>query len=448
MSVDVSAESVVLGACVGGYESAINDALELLVPEDFSLDGHQKIFRAIVELSEVGPVDLILVDHELKRKGQLDSVGGSEYLGELLSGVPRNPQVLSYCKIIKDKSVLRSLVSLCESSQARAADSSARSADILESMEERILELAQEQTSQEFTTILDAVEDAGNIDAYVDKMCDPAELTGLPTGFIDVDKVWGGMKPANLIIVAARPSMGKSSWLFNTAVNVVRGDREAVVALFSLEMSKAAFYQRMLASEAGVSSRRAQEGFISATERERLRATLLAMAALHIHIDDTADITPMQMRAKARRLKQKMGRLDLVAIDYIQLIRGNGKHGNRQEEVSSVSRSMKALSKELEVPVVALAQLSRRSEERGDKRPMLSDLRESGSLEQDADIVAFIHREEYYRGEDDENVERGVAEFITAKNREGPTGMRKLAYQSAITKFSNLQVERNTDVAY
>lgn len=442
LSSNVQVEITVLGSMLL-EESAINDALEHLVAEDFCLDSHRKIFRAICELSETGnTVDYITVMDDLQRRKELDAIGGPAYLAHLTEGIPRRPNIETYCRIIKDKAILRSVAVLGDTMTARAADQSETSREILEDVEEQILELSQRHTTQSFTTILDAVEEVGNVDAYMEKMCDPAEMTGLATGFIEVDKVWGGMQPKNLIIVAARPSMGKTAWLINTAVNIVVEDGEKVVALFSLEMSKDAFYKRMLASVAEVSSRRAQEGFISGEEKRRLTAALMQMAALHIFIDDTAEITPMQMRARARRLKQKMGRLDVVGVDYVQLIKGNGKHENRQVEVGSVSRSLKALAKELGVPVVALAQLNRGNEQRGDKRPMLSDLRESGSLEQDADVVAFIHRPEYYAGEDDPDVERGIAEFITAKNRDGATGTRKLAYQAAITKFSNLQVER------
>jgi replicative DNA helicase len=309
-------------------------------------------------------------------------------------------------------------------------------------LEEKILTLSQQQATKGFTTILDAIVETGGVDDYMDKMCDPKELTGLATGFVDVDKVWGGMQPKNLIIIAARPSMGKSALLFNMAVNVVTDDHDAVVALFSVEMSKEAFFKRIVASVAEVSARRAQEGMISIAEKTRMTVAVMKLAELQLHIDDTPDITTMQMRAKARRLKQQHGRLDLIGIDYLQLMKGVGKHGNRQEEVSSISRGLKAMSKELDCPVVALAQLSRKNEERGDKRPIMSDLRESGSIEQDADIVAFIHRAEYYAADDDENVERGTAEIITAKNRDGQTGTRKLAYRGEFTKFSNLELHR------
>jgi replicative DNA helicase len=445
----VHIEVTVLGACILDA-AAFNSTLEYLSPSDFSLDSHQKIFLSISELFETGNVvDHFTVAEDLSARRWLDAVGGHAYLAQLTEGIPKKPNIEAYIKILKDKSLLRQMISVFNTGSVRAADQSESAATILGDIEEQILELSQQQTTKGLTTILDAVKEVGSFDAYVDRMCDPAEMTGLSTGLIDVDKVWGGMKPTNLIIIAARPSMGKSALLFNIAVNVVTADAEMVVAIFSLEMSKEGFFNRIVASTAGVSLRRAEEGFVSAGERTKMASALLFLGNRNIHIDDTATITPIQIRAKARRLKQQFGRLDMIGIDYIQLIKGQGKYGNRQEEVSAVSRSMKALAKELDVPVVALAQLNRQTESRGDKRPMLSDLRETGSLEQDADIVAFIYRDEYYRSEDDPDVERGVAEIITSKNRDGATGTRKVAYQGAITKFSNLHIQRGgSDVDY
>lgn len=785
----VHAEITIIGACLLD-ETAINDALELLVAEDMSLDSHQRIFRCICDLSESGnAVDYITVMDELQRRKELDTIGGPAYLAYLSEGIPRKPKILDYCKIVKDKSVLRSIAALADVMLARASDNSEVSKDILEEAEERILELAQQQSTQGFTTILDAIEDAGSVDAYMEVMCDPKEMTGLPTGFIDLDKILGGLQKKSLILIAARPSMGKAlrcdepiltiygwkrndelklgdrlasidggesfvtgvfpqgvrkmfsvafsdgrtieadeehlwsvsyrAWVsprvlttsklremltrkryqnrlwidtfdgnfgseaplplhpyamgaligngdltsstpkfstrdqetrirlietlphgmtmrrinkydwsiadpttagnrvntvmsavflrglcshekfipqeflragraqrvellrglmdtdgnvektgslvystsslrlaenvqylarslggqstisrrdepvftykgerkiglpayrvyishedasefvhlkrkkervaarkrscrltvtsitesnphpcqciavshpsklyiashgfivthntasaINIAVNVVTEDPEKVVAVFSLESSKESLHKRMLAGIAEVSSKRAQEGFISHDEKVKLKSALLWLADKHIEIDDTSGLSVMQMRSKCRRLKQKWGRLDLIVIDYVQLVRATGKNGNREQEVSSVSRGSKALAKGLDVPVLALAQLSRKNEERGDKRPMLSDLRESGSLEMDADVVAFIHRPEYYASEDDPNVERGIAEIIIAKNREGSVGTRKLAYRADITKFSNLHIERGAAHAY
>lgn len=435
-------EVAILGACLLDA-TAINDALEFLTAADFFLDSHQKIYTVIMDLVETGnTVGFLEVRDELVRRKQLASVGSEAYLAYLTEGIPRNLHIESYVRIVKDKSTLRRLMALGVAFVARASDDSELSKDILADVEEQILELTQEQTSQAFTTILDAAVAAGGIDDYIEQVYDPRTLTGLPTGFVDIDAVLGGLQKKELIIIAARPSMGKTAMGLNLSQNVVLKDMEKVVAVFSVEMSKESLFKRMLASIAEVDSRRAQQGHITAVERRRLAGALERIGPCHLPIDDTASITTLQMRAKCRRLKQQKGRLDLIVIDYLQLMKGSGKFGNREQEVSSISRGLKALAKEMDVPVVALAQLSRKSEERGDKRPMLSDLRESGSLEQDADVVAFIHRAEYYASADDPDVERGVAEFIIAKHRNGATGTRKLAYSAEYTRFSNLQILR------
>lgn len=441
-------EIAILGACLLDV-TAINDALEHLIAADFYLDSHQKIYTVIMDLIETGnTVGFIEVQDELERRKQIEAIGGVAYLAYLTEGIPRNLNIESHVRIVKDKSTLRRLMALGNTFVARAADNSETSAEILADVEEQILELTQEQVSQTFTTILDAAAEAGGIDQYIEKVYDPRTLTGLATGFIDIDAVLGGLQKKELIIVAARPSMGKTAWGLNLAQNVVLKDTKAVVAVFSVEMSKESLFKRMLASLAEVDVRRAQQGHITFVERRMLAEALERIGPCDLEIDDTASITTLQMRAKCRRLKQKKGRLDLIVIDYLQLMKGVGKSGNREQEVSSISRGLKALAKEEDVPVVALAQLSRKSEERGDKRPMLSDLRESGSLEQDADVVAFIHRAEYYASDDDPDVERGVAEFIIGKHRNGATGTRKLAYQADITRFSNLHIERGTNNGY
>ncbi len=439
------AEIAILGACLSD-PNAINDAMEYLTAEDFLLDSHKRIYKAILDLAETGNnVGMIEVWEELKRRREADACNAPAYLMDLMSGVPRGFNVASYVRLVKEKSVLRSLMALCESSSARAADQSESPSEIMGSIEERVLELSQSQTTQNFTTILDSVEEMGSVDLYMQKMCDPAELTGLPTGFKDVDDVLGGFQRGELTLIAARPGQGKTAILLNIGTNIVLSDADSVVAVFSLEMSKISLHKRMIASLADVNSRRAQQGFLSQAERRRMQDSLVSIADRHLMIDDTPTVTTMQMRARCRRLKQKMGRLDLVAVDYLQLLKGIGKHGNRQEEVASISRGLKALSRELDVPVLALSQVGRSSEQRSDKRPMLSDLRESGSQEADADVVAFIHREDYYCAEDDENVERGVAEFIIAKNRHGATGTRKLAYKADVTRFANLEIQRSTN---
>jgi replicative DNA helicase len=436
------AEIAIIGACLSDV-NAVNDAMEYLAPEDFLLDSHKKIYKAILDLAETGNnIGLIEVWEELKRRKEADACNAPAYLVDLMNGVPNGFNVASYVKLVKDKSVLRSLISLCSTSSARASDQAESPATILGSIEEGVLELSQAQNMKAFTTLLDALEAEGGPDNFIAKMCDPAKMTGLATNFTDLDKMLGGLQKKELIIIAARPSMGKTALAINIAQNIALHG-EQVAAIFSLEMSKESLWKRIISSMAEVSSRRAQAGFISGEERRRMSSALLMIAEKQLHIDDTASLTTMQMRARCRRLKQQIGRLDLIVVDYLQLMRGVGKHGNREQEVSSISRGLKALAKELDAPVVALSQLSRKSEERGDKRPMLSDLRESGSLEQDADVVAFIHREDYY-DRDNEDI-KGIAEIIIAKQRNGPTGSVKMAYQDVYTRFSNLEIQRSTN---
>ena len=424
-------------------EEAINDALEALVAEDFVLDSHQRIFRAISELAETGNnVDYLTLQNELSRRRELDAIGGPAYLAFLTEGIPRNFNVQSYCAIVKQKAVLRQLMGIGHDLNIRASDQSEDPYALLEGVEEQILELSQAGQSQGFSTLLDSVNEAGGVDPFVGKMYDPAFMTGLSMGFVDVDKVLGGLQKRELTIVAARPSQGKSAMFSVLRSTYPLADPEAVVAFFSVEMSKIALHKRLLAVMAGVNTRKAAEGWLSREERIRLGSAVVKAGDWNLEIDDSSTLTVTQMRAKSRRLKKQKGRLDLVIVDYLQTLQGTKRYNNREQEVASISRGLKALAKELDVPVMAVAMVGRGSERHGDKRPMLSDLRESGQIEGDADVILFIHREEYYHGEDDPDVERGIAEILIAKNREGATGTRKLAYLAEYTRFANLAVER------
>lgn len=436
----VEAEHAVLGAMLIS-ENAVNDALELLGEDDFFLDSHRRIFRVIGELSETGnPVDAITVTEDLRRKKEIDAIGGPAYIHDLGSGLPRKFNVVPYCKIIKDKAILRSVMMLCDASLARASDQAEKPSEILESIEERILELSQQSENRGFGTMLDALEEAGGLDAYVEMVCDPVAMSGLAMGFKEIDDMTGGMKPGELIIVAGRPGSGKSAFAINVATNVVARDKDAVVAIFSLEMTKESLYARMLSSIGGVSGRRMQQGFVGSSERSQIAGAARWLAEKQIHIDDSSSMTPLQMRSKCRRLKQRYGRLDLVIIDYIQLLLPGKKYGNREQEVAAISRGSKALSKDMGVPVLALAQLSRAGETQGEKRPMLSSLRESGQIEQDADLIGFIHRQSLYEPENEDV--KGLAEFLLSKQRSGPTGVRRLAYIEDLTKFADLEIHR------
>jgi replicative DNA helicase len=442
----IQTEITVLGAMLLDAV-AITDATAKLLPEDFALDSHQRIYRVMVDLLALGhAVDLITVMDALQKRRELDAIGGAAYLSHLTEGIPRNPSIESYVRIIKDKSLLRQMLSVFSEGMALASDQTESATDVLNTTEARLAEIADSAIQRGFSGIPEIVRNSfGTIDALYEQ---GKEITGLATHYIDFDKMTSGLQKSELIIIAARPSMGKTAWAINIAQNCAVRDQK-VVAVFSLEMSKESLLRRMLASEAMVGSRKLQTGFIPREDRGKLVSALDRLMNSRMFIDDTPGITLAEMRAKCRRLLQQERGLDLIVIDYLQLMTGSSsgsqkKFENRTQEVSSISRGLKALAKELGVPVVALSQLSRGSEQRtGDKKPLLSDLRESGSIEQDADVVAFIHREEYYDRENE--AIKGQAEIIIAKQRNGPTGSIKLAYIADYTTFANLETQHGGD---
>ena len=419
---------------------AISDATAKLRAEDFLLDSHQRVYRCITDLMALGHgVDSLTVGEELHRRKELDSIGGPAYLAYLSEGIPRNFNIESYVRIVKDKSLLRTLMSIFHDGATRASDQSEDAITVLGDVEAKLADVADSAIQRGFAGIAEIVASSfGTIDKLYEQ---GREITGLKTHYIEFDRMTSGLQDSELIIIAARPSMGKTAWAINIAQNAAVHDGK-VVAVFSLEMSKESLLRRMLASEALVNSRKIQTGFLPKEDKGKLLAALERLMESKMFIDDTPGINLAEMRAKARRLKQQEGRLDLIVIDYLQLMTGSvgsaqKKFENRTQEVSAVSRGLKALAKEMKVPVVALSQLSRGSEQRtGDKKPLLSDLRESGSIEQDADVVAFIHREEYYDRENEDL--KGKAEIIIAKQRNGPTGSCHLAYMSDYTRFENL----------
>ena len=429
---------------------AISDATSKLLADDFSLDSHQRIYRAMLDLLAANhAVDLLTVQDALSKKRELEAIGGVAYLAFLTEGIPRNLNIESYVRIVKDKSLLRQMMSIFTEGLALASDQAEDAVNVLNQTEVRLAEVADSAINRGFSNIADIVANSfGSIDALYEQ---GREVTGLATHYIEFDKMTSGLQPSELIIIAARPSMGKTAWAINIAQNCAVRDGK-VVAVFSLEMSKESLLRRMLASEANVNSRQLQTGFIPRADRDKLINALERLMTSKMYVDDTPGIALAEMRAKCRRLMQQEGRLDCVVIDYLQLMTGSAgssqkKFENRTQEVSSISRGLKALAKELRVPVVALSQLSRGSEQRtGDKKPLLSDLRESGSIEQDADVVAFIHREEYYN-RDDEDL-KGKAEIIIAKQRNGPTGTIKMAYLADYTRFENLAHGDESSDAY
>jgi replicative DNA helicase len=443
----IQTEVTVLGAMLLDAV-AITDATAKLRPEDFSLDSHQRVYRVMTDLMAQGhAVDLITVMDALSKRRELDAIGGAAYLAFLTEGIPRNPNIESYVRIVKDKSLLRQLLGIFNDGMVQASDQTEEATKVLNDIEVRLAEVADSAIQRGFSNIPEIVAASfGSIDALYEQ---GREVTGLATHYIEFDKMTSGLQNSELIIIAARPSMGKTAWAINIAQNCAVKDGK-VVAVFSLEMSKESLLRRMLASEAMVGSRKLQTGFIPREDKGKLIAALDRLMNSKMFIDDTPGITLAEMRAKARRLRQQEnGHLDLIVIDYLQLMTGSSgsskkQFENRTQEVSAISRGLKALAKELQVPVVALSQLSRGSEQRtGDKKPLLSDLRESGSIEQDADVVAFIHREEYYDRENEDI--KGQAEIIIAKQRNGPTGSVKLAYLSDYTRFENLDTSHGGD---
>ena len=439
---NIDAEKTILGAILLD-NSAHSEAAEKLDSEDFSLDSHRRIFMRMTGLmDEQREVDIVTLANELARNKEIESVGGVAYLASLTEGLPRRPVIEEYIRIVKDKSLLRKLMGICSMAIARAADQGESALDVLGAAESQLMEVTEKGLTHGFQSLDQIVQHSfGTIDNLYKQS---REVTGLATDFTELDRLTSGLQKGELIIIAARPSMGKTALAINIAQNAAI-NHQAIVAVFSLEMSKESLLRRMLASQAWVDQRKLQTGFLGREDQEKLQNALGQLVESRMHIDDSAGISLAEMRAKARRLKQNEKGLDLIVVDYLQLMSatvpssGKRNYENRTQEVSAISRGLKALAKELNVPVVALSQLSRASERRGDdKRPMLSDLRESGSIEQDADVVAFIHREAYYkRGEELSEDEKAKSEIIVAKQRNGPTDTVYLNFVSKYTRFDN-----------
>jgi replicative DNA helicase len=433
---NLEAEKSVLGAILI-HNDAFNHAAELIDSRDFFRDAHRRIFDKMVSLSERNEaIDLVTLKEELRRSGELEEVGGPAYIASLADGVPRTANVEHYARIVKEKATLRNLIHSANRILADAYQAEEDADLILDGAEKAIFEIAEDRIREGFVPLRDLVQSSF---ATIEKLQQHKGLvTGVPTGFVDLDEITSGLQPSDLVLVAARPSMGKTSFVLNIAQHIGT-QTEMTVGFFSLEMSKEQLFMRMLTSEARIDAHRFRSGYLNEKDYGRLSHALGTLAEARVFIDDTASIGVLEMRAKARRLQAEHG-LHLLVIDYIQLMQGRGRFESRQQELASISRSLKGLAKELKVPIVALSQLSRAPETRSDHRPQLSDLRESGALEQDADVVMFIFREEQYRTEDgqaDQNTE-GVAEIIVGKQRNGPTGTVKLAFVKEHTRFENL----------
>ncbi|MFZ1916216.1 MAG: replicative DNA helicase [Terriglobales bacterium] len=434
MPANVEAERSILGAILLDNR-AFNDASEHLRPEDFSLDSHRRIYSRMLELAEHSrPIDIITLIEELDRKKDLQAIGDVGYVSSLLDGVPDRPSIEHYVHIVRDKAMLRGLITAANNAIAKASEQSDPADEILNDAEAAVFALSEKRIGKGFTRINETIRTSGGIDAFMQR---GQRITGLATHYDDLDEMTSGLQKSDLVILAARPSMGKTSFAMNIAENAAIDDGKTV-GIFSLEMSSEALLHRLLSSRAIIDAHKLRTGSLWKEDKEKLMRAAAELAEAQLFIDDTAGIGLTEMRAKARRLKQAQGRLDLIVVDYLQLMSGGSKRfENRTQEVSAISRGLKALAKELEVPVVALSQLSRAPESRGgDHRPQLSDLRESGSIEQDADLVMFIFREEIYKQDDPEL--KGRAEIIVAKQRNGPIGKFHLAFLHNSTRFANL----------
>ncbi len=421
--------------------NSINSALEILSKGDFYNEAHRKIFSTIIELSEKNePVDLITLSNALKDKSMLDSVGGTSYLASLVDNVPSAANVANYAKIVKEKAILRGLIGSATDIINSCYETGSDVDQVLDRAEHSIFEISENKVRPSFYPIRDIVKDSFRSieDLYARKEL----ITGVPTGFEKIDDLTSGLQQSDLIIIAGRPSMGKTAFALNIA-QFAALEGQTPVAIFSLEMSKEQLAFRLLASEAKVDSQRLRKGFLGETDWPKLTTAAGRLSEAPLFIDDTPAITVLEMKAKSRRLKADAG-LGLIVVDYIQLMRAGGYRDNREQEISEISRSLKALAKELKVPVIALSQLNRKVEDRTNRRPQMADLRESGAIEQDADVIAFIYRDEVYNRSDD-NQEKGMAEIIIGKQRNGPTGTVKLAFLETFTRFENLaHTERTT----
>ncbi len=429
---NVDAERFVLGSILLD-DSSFVDVAGTLVPDDFSLEKHRKIFVRMTEINDRGErIDRVTIANELMRHGELESVDGLTYLVSLDDGLPRISNLDSYVKIIKDKATLRRIITMAQQLMNRALIEEDEPDQILAGAEESLLKLGESRANDGLITPLEVIQNyEGGINAFLDPS---KRIKGISTGFTKLDEMTGGLHAGELVILAARPSMGKTAFALNVAWHVATKLRQPV-AIFSLEMSNESLLTRMLCASAYVDSQRFRAGYLTQEERAKLRHAANEMVEAPIYIDDTPGANLMDMHAKLRRLNSEQ-KLGLVIVDYLQLMSGRGRSENRNQEVSALSRGMKLLAKELHVPMLVLSQLSRAPETRiGDHRPQLSDLRESGSIEQDADLVGFIFREEVYK-RDREDL-RGLAEFILAKQRNGPVGKIDMVFLHALTKFEN-----------
>lgn len=426
------AEQSVIGSAVTDASSVALSA-EIVRPEDFYFEQNKEIYSVVLELfNENTPIDIVTVSDRLNQKDRLDAVGGITYLAAAVAAVPTTENVVYYSKIIKEKSILRRLIGSSRAISELAYTEADTVERILEQAEQLVFDVSSSKEQNDIVHINDVLLTA--YQSMVENSLNKGKLTGVPTGFDELNRRTGGLHGGELIIIAGRPGMGKSSFAVNIA-ECAAITNNIPVAIFNLEMSKNMIVNRILCSQALVDSSRVRMGDFTSEDWQQLGAVMDKVASAPIYIDDTASITVSEIRAKCRRLKQAKN-LGLIVIDYLQLMQSSSRTDNRQQEISEISRSLKVLSKELDVPVIALSQLARTCESRSDKRPMLSDLRESGAIEQDADLVMFLYRDEYYNKDSEDN--KNMAECIIAKQRSGETGTINLGWQGKYTKFVNI----------
>jgi len=439
---NLEAEKCVLGAVLINNQ-AFNQAAEVIDAQDFFRDAHRRIFEKMVGLTDRNePVDLVTLKDELARSGDLDEVGGPAYIAALTDGVPRSANVEHYARIVKEKSTLRRLIQSATDVLGRAYDAEEDADNLLDEAERSIFQIAEHRLRKGFVPLRELVGPGYRLLEQLQQH--KGIVTGVPSGFADLDALTSGFQKSDLVIVAARPSMGKTSLVLNMALHCGI-EAGMTVGIFSLEMAKEQLFLRMLTSEARVDAHRFRGGFLGEQDYSRLVDAFGRLHDAKVFVDDSPGVGILEMRAKSRRLKLEHG-LDMLVVDYLQLMQGRGRFDNRQQELASISRALKILAKELEIPIVALSQLSRAPEARGDHRPQLSDLRESGALEQDADVVLFIFREDMYATDGERNPEsEGIAELIIGKQRNGPTGTVRVAFLKQYTRFENLAPRRYAD---
>ncbi|MFC1895255.1 replicative DNA helicase [Thermodesulfobacteriota bacterium] len=429
---NIEAEASILSAVLIENQTLLK-VIEILSPEDFYREGHRKIYRAMLDLFQRDePADLITLSNMLREQGELEAVGGAAYLAHLVDAVPMAINAPYYARIVRDKAVLRGLIAKATEIANRCYEGGGDADEIVDFAQRSIFDVTEQKVKSAFSSLESLIEESL---IALEKRCEnKALVTGVPTGYYALDNLTSGFQPSDLIILAGRPSMGKTALALNIARNAaVTGN--IPVAIFSLEMSKEHVFNRMLCAEARVDASRVRGGFLNKGDFSRIAKAGDSLSQMPIYIDDSAAMTVLEIRAKARRLKMEK-KLGMIVVDYIQLMKGRQGMERRELEISEISRSLKALAKEVDVPVVALSQLNRRVEDRSDKKPQLADLRESGALEQDADVICFIYRDEVYN-KDPGNPNRGKAEILVAKQRNGPVGVVHLTFQTEHTRFDN-----------